>query len=312
MSDRLNVFAVYIAGALSAVLSLSLFAGLSLWALLFMDDSPALAQSGTAKQSGAGKVGAAGKPAGAGKSGGAKTSHAASSSGSTVQASVQAPDAAGASASTALFAQIADDGLSGTICGGNLQIVKNACAEAHSDPDGKDWSDDVDSGVEKSFKYIDRQTSKILNFAASADTNAEDRARVLYRFGLVLRALEEFYLKSNYVELKMEASPANFDPYNIEPVNWTKVGKDARSIAIAGFKFGQFDKSSVEFPEGGKKLSDATYHSMAKELCVKEAQREWNTVERLIKVRYPQRASEITVALKNATCPANFKPEADE
>lgn len=294
MSERLNVCNVYIIGASCVVLA---FVGLF---------PPAVfAQSGAGKQAGATKA-ASTKEAGV-----AKQSGAAKGVGSHAQ-SGKSDDAPSNVSNTAIFAQIADDSLSGTICSGNLQLIKSACSEAHSDPDGKDWSDDSESGVEKSFKYVDRQTTKILNLAATADTSAEDRARVLYRFGLVLRALEEFYLKSNYVELKMEASPANFDPYNIEPLNWTKVGKDTRAIAIAGFKFGEFDKSSAKLPEGAKKLGDATFHSMAKELCVKEAQREWNTIERLIKVRYPQRASEITVAVKNATCPASFTPEVDE
>lgn len=294
MSERLNVCVMYIASASFVVLA---FAGLF---------PPAVFA-----QSGAGKPAGVTKAASAKQAGVARHSGTAREVGSDAQSS-KSDDASSNFSNAAIFAQIADDGLSGTICGGNLQIIKNACSEVHSDPDGKDWSDDTESGVEKSFKYVDRQTTKILNFAATADTNAEDRARVLYRFGLVLRALEEFYLKSNYVELKMEASPANFDPYNIEPLNWTKVGKDARSVAIAGFKFGESDKSSAKLPEGAKKFGDATYHSMAKELCVKEAQREWNTIERLIKVRYPQRASEIMVALKNATCRASFKPEVDE
>ena len=210
-----------------------------------------------------------------------------------------------------LFAQIADEGLSGTVCSGNLQIIKSACSEAHSDPDGKDWSDDTDAGVGKIFKYIDRQTSKILNLAGSADTNADDRARALYRFGLVMRALEEFYLKSNYLELKI-AADGNLDPYSIEPINWTKVAKGSRSIAQTGFKFGEFDKSSAKSPLGAKKLGTATYFSMAKELSVREAQREWNTIERLIRVRYPQKAAEIAIALKNASCPEGFKPDIED
>ena len=192
-------------------------------------------------------------------------------------------------------------------------MIKAACTEAHSDPDGKDWSDDSEGGVSKIFKFIDRETSKILNLAASADTSPEDRARALHHFGLILRALQEFYLKSNYLELKIESSKDKaFDPYNIEPINWTRVGKDPRSIEIAGFKFGDFDKASVKSPEGAKKVDTATYFSMSKELSVKEMLREWNTIERLIKVRYPQKATEIGVALKNASCPANVKSDADD
>lgn len=214
-----------------------------------------------------------------------------------------------------IYSSIADEGLSATVCGGNMSIIKAACDKAHSDPDGKDYSDDTDGGVGKIFKLIDRQTTKILNLAPSVDTNPEDRARALYLLGLILRALDEFYLKSNYVELKIEAANGSskaFDPYNVEPINWTKVGKDARSIEIAGFKFGDFDKSTAKTVEGAKKFDTATYFSIARELSVKESMREWNTLERLIRVKYPAKAAEIMVALKTASCPAGFKPESEE
>jgi hypothetical protein len=220
--------------------------------------------------------------------------------------------AGGAKAAPILFAQIADDGLLGTVGGGNLAIIKAACQQIHSDPDGKDWSDDADGGVAKIFHFMDRETSKMLNLAATADTNSEDRAKLLHRFGMVLRALEEFYLRSNYLELKVESSGNQVDPYNIEPINWTKIGHDARSIAITGFKFGDFDKTSPRLPEGAKTIDKSTYYSMARELAVKESLREWNTIERLIKVKYPQRATEIMTALKTATCPANVKFESDD
>jgi hypothetical protein len=222
------------------------------------------------------------------------------------------PAGGAAKAASVLFAQIADEGLSGTVNGGNLTIIKSACQQAHSDPDGKDWADDVDGGVAKIFRFTDRETAKMLNLAATADTNSEDRAKLLHRFGFVLRALEEFYLKSNYLELKLESSDKQVDPYNIEPINWTKIGHDSRSIAMSGFKFGDYDKSSVKLPEGAKTIDKVTYYSMAKELAVKESLREWNTVERLIRVKYPQRASEILTALKNASCPANVKFDSED
>ena len=212
-----------------------------------------------------------------------------------------------------IFGQIVEEGLSGTVCSANLAVIKSACNEEHSDQDGRDWSDDTELGVGKIFRFVDRQTAKMLNLAGSADINPVDRAKFLFHFGLVMRALTEFYLRSNYLELKIESQTAQpFDPYKIEPINWTRVGKDQRAIAIAGFKFGEFDKSSPKLPEGAKKLKQATYFSMSKELTVKEAQREWNTVERLIRVRYPQKAPEIVIALKNAGCAGDFKPDSED
>jgi hypothetical protein len=230
----------------------------------------------------------------------------------TVSESARSEPASGAKTAPASFAQIADDGLSGTISGGNLAIIKSACQQVHSDPDGKDWSDDADGGVAKIFRFTDRETAKVLNLAATADTSSEDRAKLLHRFGLVLRALEEFYLKSNYLELKVESSDKQIDPYNIEPINWTKIGHDSRSIAMTGFKFGDYDKTSAKLPEGAKTIDKVTYYSMAKELAVKESLREWNTIERLIRVKYPQRATEIMTALKTASCPANVKFDSED
>jgi hypothetical protein len=207
------------------------------------------------------------------------------------------------------------DGLTGTICNGNLEIVKMACSVAHSDGEGKDWSDDAsEAGVSRLFMYVDRQTKKILNLAGSADTSPDERAKALYHLGLVVRGMEEFYLKSNYLEQKIQESdtPKSLDPYNIEPINWTRIGKDQKSILNSGLRFGDFDKSSPKTTEGAKKIEAATYFSMAKELAFKETQRQWNTIERLIRVRYPQKATEIVIALKNASCDKNFKPDSED
>ena len=250
-------------------------------------------------------------PAGGTRAAGASKSLAGEKPAGTAKAATAASGALKKTTSN-IYGQIADDGLSGTIGSGNLAIIKAACDEEHSDPDGKNWSDDADGGVGRFFKFMDRETSKTLNLAASADTNSEDRAKALHHFGLILRGLEEFYLMSNYLELKAESSDRQLDPYNIDPINWTKIGKDPRSIAMTGFKFGEFDKSTAQTPEGAKMINKASYFSMARELAVKETSREWNTVERLIRVRYPQRAAEIMVALKNATCPSGIKFDSDE
>jgi hypothetical protein len=128
----------------------------------------------------------------------------------------------------------------------------------------------------------------------------------LRHFGLLTRALAEFYFKSNFVEIKIEDTASqSFDPYNMAIINWTKIGKDAGAIALTGFAFGdhnKFDKSSVALPEGGKKMGGASYFSIAKELSLKESQRQWNSFERLIHARYPKQADEIIFALKKTSC----------
>ncbi len=105
--------------------------------------------------------------------------------------------AGGPKAASVLFAQIADDGLSGTVNGGNLTIIKSACQQAHSDPDGKDWADDVDGGVAKIFRFLDRETAKMLNLAACRHQLRRSRkafASVWFCFTCAGRVLSEVQL----------------------------------------------------------------------------------------------------------------------
>ena len=207
-----------------------------------------------------------------------------------------------------IYRSIVNDSLTGTICDTNLKIVADACAENDSVLDYKSLkeakAEDANAVTAKIFSYQERETRKIINFAADSDTNAESRANALQHFGLLLRPMQDFYFRSNYLELKVEQPnplkpPA---PYEIEPLRMSQVGRDAQTIARYGFEYGDIDKTHATDAQGQKLYQKAAYHAMCKELAIKETQRQWNTVEQLIKVKFPQKSAQIITALKQSKC----------
>ncbi len=216
--------------------------------------------------------------------------------------------------------EIIEEALSGTISSANLKIVVDGCAKDIAISDKKAILDATGETAapftNRLFSGADREIKRVINFAGQADTNADDRARALYHLGQVLRPLQDFYLFSNYLELKL-ADKNVLDPYGIELINWSKTARDSRSAPSSGskfeslssFEYGDRDKSSPAQAEGAKTFGKATYFSMAKELALKETQRQWNVIERLLNVKYAERAPKIINALKNGSCPENFDPE---
>jgi hypothetical protein len=214
-----------------------------------------------------------------------------------------------------IYRSVVDDSLSSTICDTNRKIIADACAQNDSVLDYKSLitaiGDDANPITAKIFSYADRETRKIINFAGNADTSAEDRANALHHLGLLLRPMQDFYFRSNYLELKVEQGdprrrPA---PYDIEPLKLSQVGRDAQSISRHGFEYGDIDKTQPTNAQSKKLYEKATYHSIVKELGVKETQRQWNTIEQLIKVKFPQKSEQIISALKQSKCSNSIKFE---
>ncbi len=207
-----------------------------------------------------------------------------------------------------IYRSVIDDSLSSTICDTNRKIVEDACAQNDAVISYKSLAtatgENANPITAQIFTYTDRETRKIINFAGNADTSAEDRANALHHLGLLLRPMLDFYFRSNYIELKVEEGdplrrPA---PYDIEPLKLSQVGRDAQSISRHGFEYGDIDKTQPTSTQGKKLYEKATYHSIVKELAVKETQRQWNTIEQLIKVKFPQKSAQIITALKQSKC----------
>ncbi len=165
--------------------------------------------------------------------------------------------------------------------------------------------------LQSSLAYIDREKKKILNYANDADSNPDDRARVLHHMGLMMHTVQDFYSRSNYVELRsrqLKQSGKLDNPYDMDLVDWSKLpeGYDAGSETLGPAEV------KKETPEDGKKqLGSATHYKVARELAVRETQRQWTSLESLIRNRYQGRAATIITALKEASCPSKVVPEPD-
>ena len=200
--------------------------------------------------------------------------------------------------------QIIHDALGNLFTPANLSIITRSCdsqdkveSEEASDRKRHFQGDDF----RKSFAFMDRQKKLALDYAATADSNEKDRARALYHLGLVLHTAEDFYSETNYLETaiaRIKRSGRLPDPYDIEPVDWTKLSADWGSLEHGA----EISKANGDTAEGKMLIGDVTYFAAAKELAVKESLRQWNILETLIKVRYPQRATTILTALTQASC----------
>lgn len=220
--------------------------------------------------------------------------------------------------------QITRDALTGTLSDTNIAYIVNA-GNTQDAPDGQGVREPrrhFDDGTFASaLGYIDREKKKALNFAASADTDAESRAHCLRHFGLMLHTVQDFYSRSNYVELELEDPANRASPYNLDIVNWEKVpdgyaGKKSGSALASGWHgtttskgqdppggptYEDLNKDNAQSDEGKKTVSGTTYFKIARDLAVRETQRQWNLFETLVRGRYQQNADAIMAALKQAS-----------
>lgn len=210
--------------------------------------------------------------------------------------------------------QITREALGGTICDGNLAIIVRGCMS--QDAPGSEGADEPrrhfrENNLSRTLSYIDREKRKVINFAATADGSEKDRVRALYHMGLLLHTAQDFYSQSNYIEVKeTEANQKKrsygVNPYAMELVDWGQLQTIAQQQTPGQkppvFKFENFDKQNPSSAQGQTKLGGATYYKMARELALRETQRQWNSVETLIRNRFGARASQILAALKQATC----------
>lgn len=208
--------------------------------------------------------------------------------------------------------RIVADALGGTFSEGNLKIIQKACAS--QDRPGGAGADEArrhfaTSKMTQSLAYIDREKKKALNFANDADTSESDRMRALYYFGLMLHTCQDFYSRSNYLETKLtEVKKGNtVDPYNIDLVDWSKVSLEGSPITSGPDP--SLDKTTPETEQGKKKLNGATLFKAAKELAVRETERQWNMFEALVRNRYQGRANAILTAMKKQNCDQKFDIE---
>lgn len=219
-----------------------------------------------------------------------------------------------ASPQSSVHAEITRDALSGILAADNLKAVIEA-NDSLDAPNGDGANEkrrhfDV-TAMTAAVQYINREKNKALTFAAEADTEPESRSDALRHFGLMLHTVQDFYLRSNYLELQLENPDSSADPYNIALVDWTKV-PDAL-VSSSGTKLTSANKADPVDPlnkdngttPGGKQIisGTATRYSVAKDLAVRETQRQWNLFETLIRNRCGNRGPAVLAALRQASTP---------
>lgn len=207
-----------------------------------------------------------------------------------------------------LHAEITEEGLRGTIGAANLKLIIDA-NEAQDKKESEGAKDNrrhfAAKTVESALSYIDREKKSALNYACEADTDQESRAAALRHFGMLLHSAQDFYSQSNYVELALKSPQFRGDPLTIPLVDWSQVpGGYEGLVANAADSLDNaqnFSKGNPGTYEGKKVAGKTTYYNIARELAIRETQRQWTLFETLIRNRCGDRAAKIIAALKQAT-----------
>lgn len=198
--------------------------------------------------------------------------------------------------------QLTQEALKGTICDANLKLVMKgvSAADAAGGEGANDPRRHFKTGeITKCIALVDREKRKVLNFAHTADTDEKSRARLLFLFGQALHTLQDFYSRSNYIELREHQFKD--DLYSMDLADWTEMQRAESKIGTL-LKFEGFDKSTPTSEEGKKSISGTTYYRVARELALRETQRQWNLMETLIRNKTEKRANEVVTAITNAPC----------
>jgi hypothetical protein len=208
--------------------------------------------------------------------------------------------------------QVTTEALSRAVCQANLKVIalgsdgETASANTQVDDSYKHFKD---KNLLKTLNYVEREKRKVLNFCATADVDQKNRVRALYHFGVILHTLQDFYSTSNYLELKLEEmkkahhAPTSENLYNLPLIDWSTLlsllrNGERTSIVVEGF-----DKSDADDPEAKLTVGGITYFALAKELAVRETERQWQQLESLIKAKLKGNGTAVTVSLKSAGCP---------
>ena len=211
-----------------------------------------------------------------------------------------------------IHAAITTEALKGIVSEANLKVIVDA--NSKQDQPGSEGLTELRRhfGEEKfssSLGYVDREKKRSLNYALESDTDPEQRGRALVHFGEMLHCVQDFYSRTNYIELMLTNPSYRNDPYSIPLVDWQKVPDAYPGLQNFNAKAGNANdtaglvKDSMSTETGKKTIGSGkiTYFSVAKDLAVRETQRQWNLFETLIRNRCGERAAAIIAALKQAS-----------
>lgn len=210
-----------------------------------------------------------------------------------------------------VHAEITRDALKALVSEANLKVIVDA--NSAQDQTGSEGLAELrrhfgDEKFSSSLGYVDREKKRALNYAGESDTDPEQRGRALIHFGEMLHSVQDFYSRTNYIEVMLSNPIYRNDPYAIPLVDWQKVPDGYPGLINFNAKAGKSNdsggivKDSLSTDQGKKSISGKiTYFSVAKDLAVRETQRQWNLFETMIRNRCGERAAAVIAALKQAS-----------
>lgn len=207
--------------------------------------------------------------------------------------------------------QVTSEALKGIVSEANLRVILNA--NSAQDATGSEGLAELrrhfgDERFTSSLGYIDREKKRALNYASESDTDPEQRGRALVHIGEMLHCVQDFYSRTNYVEIMLTNPAYKNDPYSIPLVDWQKVPDGYPGLINFNTKAGNINDSAKivkdsAASEQGKKTAEGkiTYFNIARDLAVRETQRQWNSFETMVRNRCGERAAAVIAALKQAS-----------
>jgi hypothetical protein len=207
--------------------------------------------------------------------------------------------------------EITREALRGAISEANLKIIIEA--DSAQDKTGSEGASELrrhfgEERFASSLGYIDREKKRALNYACESDTDPEQRGRALVHFGEMLHCVQDFYSRTNYLELMLAGPAAGRDPYDIPLVDWSKVPDGYPGLKNFNARAGNANDTAgivkdTKDSEQGRKVivPKVTYFQAARELAVRETVRQWSAFETMIHNRCGERAAAIIAALKQAS-----------
>ncbi|MBY0549346.1 MAG: hypothetical protein K2W95_18870 [Candidatus Obscuribacterales bacterium] len=224
-----------------------------------------------------------------------------------------------------IHAEITKEALSGIFSPVNLKVIIDA-NEAQDKP-GSDGQRELrrhfgELQFNSSLGYVDREKKRALNYAAESDTDTESRGYALRHFGEMLHVVQDFYSRTNYIELMVRLEEYKTEPYQIPLVDWQKVPSGYPGLECFNVRAGASSdverhammvKDSPRTPGGARIVNGKiTYFQVARELAVRETQRQWNQFEAMIRNRCGSRAAAVIAAIKEASPETKISSEQEE
>jgi len=225
--------------------------------------------------------------------------------------------------SASVQTQVIEEALGGQFCQDNLKVIVWGCDSGSEDAadSGPSYKHFLDADLLKSINYMEREKLKILNLCITADSDQASRALALYHMGLLIHTAQEFYARSNYLELKLadyekaKHVPTSEELYGLELVDWNALTTLLRNGSKSNLQITAVEKGNPDSAESQKKVAGVSYFAVARELSLRETERQWHQLSSLIKSRLTKNGTEVLVALQNAGVPeqaiADLKREQD-